>query len=1261
MAKKRNIIIGSAVAILLGGGVTAGYCALRQPEAVVERADKVEAATPKKAEASDKKVEKKKKKEVIVTYITSDGYSWLHGDHSHFKKGRVPYDAKFVDEIVYNNPNYVLRDEDIQYEVAEGYIIKVDGEYYYYPKKNVKQTKIVSRKEGETISRHQTNGHAHHEDGYQFNPADIVEENAGGVVVRHGDHFHFIKYSELTSHERQMLDDYKKRKPQVAPAAPVTPSVSIPTKPDAGTDIPGVTKPTDDGFLFDGTGIVAKTANGLIVQHGNHTHYIYYTQLAGTKWAYLIPQSPAPQPEKPKPPAPQPEKPKPPAPEPEKPKPPAPQPENPQPEPTPEEKLQEKINYLAENFHCKPEDIKIDGEYFIVPHGDHYHSYRIEDIDPSKPFEDPHGHHHEHQKTGMETLKAMGFDDEIIHSLLHANADTDFPAKETNVDKMKQWLAGVRAINIGEIKDPLKRNGLSYLTGLRLLAVGYTPIDDISPVLQFKELKHLWIPNTGISDFTFLEKMPNLIGVDISQLNLSSIDFLKKHKNLTSISAAGNHLTNIDVLAEMPNLETLNFDYNELTDLSPLLNADKLHVISFEHNRIADLSPLNNKPVLEKLFIGDNPDVHLGSMTSESLAGLVADNIKLYDLDFLKNMPNLKQLSVKGNYLRSLDGVEVAKQLTHLYADKNHIERLGGASDSLEYLSVNDNEMTDMEAVTGYKAMTNMEAANNKLIRLSGLSETLKTLNVKNNAITTLQGVNAFKVLESLDVSENFIKTMAIDAPNKTIEFMDISYNPLGELTASQTPDGLDSFENLKYGGYLPAYTLNKEHILSACGKLRDKLTEYKNRIPKERNDEFLKQIRSIELDVAYAVKQDDALYQKNMKELGRLEAAIKEVVYSTPEPDAEETPEETPDEHAGETHEGDSTTAEDGFHFKAEDVTEETEDGFVVRHGDHFHYVFKKDLTEEQIAAARKVLAGLTGNEEIPAEEIAKKKEYVALYENINAADIQLDGHVFRYTIDGTEKAWALKDITIPEMSDNLEADFEAELTKLATAMHMAPENIGIQDGYMIVDHGDHQHRYRILSPGWRAYLKNRIPAIDIPSISGELDRGMVSREIARIRNRADAELTPLRAKRIKKWLQNFEDVDLAWAHSATEGYLTALRTLEESQFGNSPINPKASDNTSNAEAAVKPEGETASTVPASEERMMRPQPNTNSVEEAKNDNPDSDSNTVPNMAVAGEKILEKESSRVSETEAKTEASSIAEGKSQTAPLSETERLVTE
>ena len=40
---------------------------------------------------------------VVVSEITEDGYVTLHGDHSHYEKGLVPYNAKILDSLVYKN------------------------------------------------------------------------------------------------------------------------------------------------------------------------------------------------------------------------------------------------------------------------------------------------------------------------------------------------------------------------------------------------------------------------------------------------------------------------------------------------------------------------------------------------------------------------------------------------------------------------------------------------------------------------------------------------------------------------------------------------------------------------------------------------------------------------------------------------------------------------------------------------------------------------------------------------------------------------------------------------------------------------------------------------------------------------------------------------------------------------------------------------------------------------------------------------------
>ena len=271
MNKKKMIITGACGSLVIGLSAFAGYEYGKHQ--AYETAPLVQnTAQAKKINYSDKV------SSVVVSEITEDGYVTLHGDHSHYEKGLVPYNAKILDSLVYKNKDYKLKNEDIQYELAEGYVIKVNGKYYYYPKEGISQNNVVDEKTGKEISAHAHHHHHHGEsseskgsgDNYTFNPKDIVSETQDGYVVRHGDHFHYIKKSELSSAQ---LSEAKE--------AGVNPTLA--------SSAAGVTTPTSDGYIFKGeSDIIGRNSFGFIVQHGNHQHIIPYSQLRGTQWEYLL-------------------------------------------------------------------------------------------------------------------------------------------------------------------------------------------------------------------------------------------------------------------------------------------------------------------------------------------------------------------------------------------------------------------------------------------------------------------------------------------------------------------------------------------------------------------------------------------------------------------------------------------------------------------------------------------------------------------------------------------------------------------------------------------------------------------------------------------------------------------------------------------------------------------------------------------------------------------------------------------------------------
>ena len=271
MNKKKMIITGACGSLVIGLSAFAGY-EYGKHQAYETTPLVQNTAQAKKINYSDKV------SSVVVSEITEDGYVTLHGDHSHYEKGLVPYNAKILDSLVYKNKDYKLKNEDIQYELAEGYVIKVNGKYYYYPKEGITQNNVVDESTGKEISAHAHHHHHHGEsseskgsgDNYTFNPKDIVSETQDGYVVRHGDHFHYIKKSELSSSQLSQAKEAGVNSSLASSAA-------------------GVTTPTSDGYIFKGeSDIIGRNSFGFIVQHGNHQHIIPYSQLRGTQWEYLL-------------------------------------------------------------------------------------------------------------------------------------------------------------------------------------------------------------------------------------------------------------------------------------------------------------------------------------------------------------------------------------------------------------------------------------------------------------------------------------------------------------------------------------------------------------------------------------------------------------------------------------------------------------------------------------------------------------------------------------------------------------------------------------------------------------------------------------------------------------------------------------------------------------------------------------------------------------------------------------------------------------
>lgn len=249
--------------------------------------------------------------EQIVVKITDQGYVTSHGDHFHYYNGKVPFDAIFSEELVMKDPNYVLQDRHIVNEVQDGYVIKVDGKYYLYLKdankhKNVRSKEEVERQKGisSADSKKQATGQAgadgryRTDDGYVFNPTDVIEDTGDGFIVPHGSHFHFIPKKDLSASELKAAQDFWNQKGTVNTArghqyggGSRQQEQIATTQVVQGQDLSSLLAQLDatplsqrhveaDGLVFDPRAITKKTATGVIVPHGDHYHFVPYSQMS---------------------------------------------------------------------------------------------------------------------------------------------------------------------------------------------------------------------------------------------------------------------------------------------------------------------------------------------------------------------------------------------------------------------------------------------------------------------------------------------------------------------------------------------------------------------------------------------------------------------------------------------------------------------------------------------------------------------------------------------------------------------------------------------------------------------------------------------------------------------------------------------------------------------------------------------------------------------------------------------------------------------
>ncbi|XP_037821092.1 toll-like receptor 4 [Lucilia sericata] len=371
----------------------------------------------------------------------------------------------------------------------------------------------------------------------------------------------------------------------------------------------------------------------------------------------------------------------------------------------------------------------------------------------------------------------------IEHVDLSGNYFIEFPTQLSNYNSL--------------IYLDLSNNQIEYLDADALMG-----FNALRTLILANNTINRWLhlnPNTAFLNAVSLQRLV-LNGNSLESFNMDDHQQVIISESLTHLELENCGITKVggDILMQnMPNLERLNLNKNSLVALNTL-PSKSLRVLELSGCNLQRIprSLLAGLPALEFLQLSWNTALQVGPsdrLDSSTLSELDLSYCSLDDID-LSALPNLQQLHLRGNMLRTLTGQTF---------ENNSL---------LESIDLSRNSLRSLEAESFYKLkkLASLDLAYNEIARLDRnvfrSNDNLVSLNLSHNVIdkftklisNSLRDINlswceiilidgtAFSSLSSLqklDLSNNLIRDLPAGMRSDTLQRLDLSYCRLSALS----------------------------------------------------------------------------------------------------------------------------------------------------------------------------------------------------------------------------------------------------------------------------------------------------------------------------------------------------------------------------------------------------------------------------------------------------------------------------------------------
>ncbi len=372
--------------------------------------------------------------------------------------------------------------------------------------------------------------------------------------------------------------------------------------------------------------------------------------------------------------------------------------------------------------------------------------------------------------SGLEYFSELN---ELHFGFWHAFSDLSAISGLTQLKKL--------TLSSGQLSDISVLSGFEHLT---YLSIRRSKVTDLTPISSLSELEQLVISDTEITDLSPVSGLSKLQYFYAENSQLQTLAPLANAKGLLTLNAANNQIEDIGVLADMTALNWVELKSNQISDISALADKSAITHLALSNNLISDFTPLQALKKLTSLNLSDNQIDTIIPAQSEQKAQARGNAIDFSHLQHLNLSNNdikeltslaeadfggLTTLSLEGNQLSTLAGIEQVRQIDSLLLSKNNLTTLEGIEPltALTRLFASHNQLSNIEGLEALTNLTNFYAPHNQIADLAPLFELsqLKQLTIYNNPIRDCQQLDTLAQDRPLSISHSCGKaTIQIDA-----------------------------------------------------------------------------------------------------------------------------------------------------------------------------------------------------------------------------------------------------------------------------------------------------------------------------------------------------------------------------------------------------------------------------------------------------------------------------------------------------------------